>query len=38
MKFLEALTEHRFHVLGVGVSYANIIGFIGAILLMDVLF
>lgn len=28
MKFLEALIKHRFHLLGAGVSYANLIGFV----------
>lgn len=28
MKFLEFLTKHRFHVAGVGVSVANLVGFV----------
>lgn len=26
MKFLGSLTKHRFHVLGVGITYAHMIG------------
>jgi hypothetical protein len=28
IKFLEALTKHRFHVAGVGISAANLVGFV----------
>lgn len=28
IKFLEELTKHRFHVAGVGISVANLVGFV----------